>query len=69
MPTNTPVALEWLHKSAKGGYSVAQHQLGIFFRDGRHMEKDRKAAISFFEKAAAKGYGPAQNDLDALEAE
>ncbi|MEM8750885.1 MAG: tetratricopeptide repeat protein [Pseudomonadota bacterium] len=57
------LAREWLEKAAVGGFDTAQVQLGIWAANGRGGEKDEKAALIWFARAAAKNNVIAQNRL------
>ncbi len=48
-------ALGYLKKSAEGGFSLAQHMLGVFLETGRLVPKSQALATHWFEKAAQGG--------------
>ena len=49
-----------LRRFAASGDPAAQYELGLRFAEGRTLNRDPKAAASWFEKAAAQGLAPAQ---------
>ncbi len=52
--------------SAKKGYAPAQHQMGIYYQEGKHVEKDLEKAAKWFLRAAEQGYVDAQVNLGDL---
>lgn len=52
--------------AAKGGFSFAQNELGIFYLSGKLGVADFSAAFSWFTRAAKENFAPAQNNLATL---
>lgn len=50
------MSLMWLTKAAERGDVVAQYNVGMHYMNGEGVEKDPKAALVWFEKAARQGY-------------
>jgi TPR repeat protein len=48
------------------GHGRAAYNLGVMYRDGNSVRRDRAAAIRFFRLAARNGIPAAQANLDAL---
>lgn len=59
-------ASKWLRQAADGGNVEALYALGVQWRD-RPSFANNEYAKFYFEKAAAKGYGPAQEALHQLQ--
>lgn len=53
----------WFSKAAEQGDSIAQHNLGVCYYNGRGIAKDKDMAKYWFEKSAAQGYEPAKEAL------
>lgn len=65
VPKDTELAVQWLIKSAKNGYPLAQFNLGNgFFKRGE--EKDFQQAALWWNAAAEQGFFPAQYNLAVL---
>ncbi|MAS81626.1 MAG: hypothetical protein CMF45_02925 [Legionellales bacterium] len=56
-PQDYKQAIYWLSKSADQGNMVAQHQMGIMYREGYGVLKDYVMAYMFFNIASANGHG------------
>lgn len=54
---------EGLRTLALGGDPAAQYEVGLRLAEGRTVNRDIKAAVGWFEKAAAQGLAPAQYRL------
>jgi len=63
---NNSKAKRLFEKAAKQGYPRAEYQLGVMFRDGIGVGRDKKAAIKWFRLAAAWGEIDAKTALDDL---
>lgn len=59
-------ALIWYRKAATQGFAPAQYRLGILYYYGRGIEKDKKEAQHWFEKAAKQGDTNAKKALKNL---
>ncbi len=55
--------LESLLPEAEKGNKIAQHQVGVIYRDGLAGHKNLHASVRWFEKAAKLGHPPAQYAL------
>ena len=60
------VAAKWYRKAAEAGDRVAQHNLGVLYRDGNGVEKNLNEALAWFQKSADQGYAKAQLSLGQL---
>jgi len=45
---------------------VAQHNIGVLYRDGMGVEKNDTEALAWFQKSADQGYAKAQLSLGQL---
>jgi TPR repeat protein len=63
---NDADALALFRKAAKQGDPVAMYDLGVMYRDGLGVGRDRAAALDNFERAADAGYTPAGKAEGAL---
>lgn len=57
------MAFEWLNKAVERGAKGYLYNLGVFYYNGKGVEKDRAKAKELWQKAASE-YG----DPDAIEA-
>ena len=48
------------------GDMIAQFCLGFMYKHGRSVIAENKKAMEWYERAAAQGYAPAQNDLGVM---
>ena len=55
--------LDRLLPAAKNGNKLAQHQVGVIYRDGLAGKKNVNASASWFKKAVKAGHPPAQYAL------
>lgn len=62
-------ALEYYQKAATAGVPEACFVLGEFYRAGKDVERDTKAAKEWYSRAVKLGYAPAQKRLDQLMAD
>ena len=62
---NEDEAEKWLLQSARQGYGLAQHRLGVVYRD-RHGPEAQQMARSWLEAAQADGYQSAETALAEL---
>jgi TPR repeat protein len=53
----------WYRKAARQGDAKAQYNLGLCYRDGEGVRKNRRLAIRWLKDAAAKGHKGAANEL------
>ena len=51
---------------AEQGIAMAQHNLGLMYREAKGVSKDDKTAAEWYERAAEQGYANAQSNLGAL---
>ena len=56
-------AVPKLKAAAAKGHKKAQYRLGMCYKEGYGVEKNRKTAIDLFAKSAKQGYGKAQYQL------
>ena len=56
-------ALELLIPLAEAGDAIAQHNLGVMYRDGFGVPQDNSEAVKWTRKAAEQGYAEAQYNL------
>jgi TPR repeat protein len=63
---NLAQAANWYRKAADAGDKVAQHNLGVLYRDGLGVEKNEAEALAWFQKSAEQGYAKAQLNLGQL---
>ncbi len=49
-------AFYYFQKAAENGYKVAQHNLGLCYRDGIGVKKNEKIAFELFKKSAEQDY-------------
>jgi len=54
--TNYEKAFYYFQKASENGYKVAQHNLGVCYRDGISVSKNERKAFELFNKSAAQGY-------------
>lgn len=57
VPTNTPLAFEWMQKAANTGYNWAQLRLAEMYADGIGTDQDYAEAAKWAEKANKSGIG------------
>ena len=62
-------AFRYYALSADQGHTLAEHNLGCRYVNGRGMEVDLGKARYWFERAAAKGYEDAIRNLARLDAQ
>ena len=51
---------------AEQGIAMAQHNLGLMYREAKGVSKDDKMAAEWYERAAEQGYADAQNNLGLM---
>lgn len=56
-------AVPKLRAAANKGHKKAQYRLGMCYKEGYGVEKDRKKAFVLFQKSAKQGYAKAQYQL------
>lgn len=56
-------ALNWLRKAAQQGDLQALTELGLCYRHGKGVARDRVKAVEYFRRVAEGGYAPAQRLL------
>ena len=61
-----PAALAACQQAAKDGDAQAQFELGQFFYDGTHAERNLDQALSYFEQASLQGHAEAQYHLGTM---
>ena len=57
---NEAKAFKLMKRSAKQGYALAQHQLGMMYTNGNGVEKDVNKAVPWFNRAARQGVATSQ---------
>lgn len=60
---NWPEALKWLTRAADQQSHEAQHELGLFYLEGRVVELDEPRGLDFLRSAADAGLPEGQRDL------
>jgi TPR repeat protein len=55
-------ALQWYHKVAELGNSIAMTNIGLFYEKGYGVSKDYKEAFKWYQKAADLGNATAMNN-------
>ncbi len=55
-------AIKWFKKAEEQGHIKSQYILGVCYDQAVGVKKDLAKAFDYYEKAAAKGFAPAQND-------
>ncbi|HTN48627.1 MAG TPA: tetratricopeptide repeat protein [Burkholderiaceae bacterium] len=55
--------LQWLRRSADGGFARAQYALGLLYERGELVQRSLPDATAWFRKAAEQGYRDAQVSL------
>ena len=63
---NFDAAVTQYRKAADRGNAVAQHSLGLMYRNGFGVPQDFGEAINWYRKAADQGFAPAQASLGAM---
>ena len=64
---NYESAVEYLTKAAELGDSIAHFLLGMMYKNGRGMKKDKEKAVYHYEKAAMGGHPTARYNLGCHE--
>ena len=59
-------AFRYMLRAADVGHSAAQNNIGLSYLHGLGVEKDKKRAFVWFEKAAKQGLSYAQSELAML---
>ena len=59
-------ALEWYMKGARQGNRVCENNLGLFYKNGRGVERNIDTALKWFTKSAKKGDADAQCEAGAI---
>ena len=59
-------ALEWYMKGARQGNRVCENNLGLFYKNGRGVERNIDTALKWFTKSAKKGVADAQTQAGAI---
>lgn len=65
-PQSQALALDRFEQSARGGFAHAQFHLGQMIYQGKHVEQDLHAAISWFSLAAEQGLAKAQYNVGLM---
>lgn len=61
-----PQATEWYRRAAKQGHPFGLYYLGICYKDGNFVRRNKVKAIELLNEAAAFGSGPAKEALKYL---
>lgn len=61
-----PLAMEFLAAAAKGGYDIAQFNLGNHYNQGKWVVEDPLKAAYWWRQAGSKGMARAQHNLATL---
>jgi TPR repeat protein len=61
--------LRWLRTSAEAGDADGAFRLGEMYEFGRGVDKDERAALAWYLKAAAQGDEMAKSNLGVLDAD
>ena len=64
---NLEQAVTWMRKAAEQGYAKAQHQLGVYYRDGIGIPVDPVIAYAWFSAAVNHGFDKAEANLKDIE--
>ena len=56
-------AAEWYQKAAEAGNAAAQNNLGVYYRNGRGVSKNRDEAVKWFQEASRQGFHESQYNL------
>jgi len=67
LPQNYAKALGLWRRAAELGYANAIYNIGLAYRNGCGVEKDKKMAIYYYELAAIGGYACARTNLGVIE--
>jgi hypothetical protein len=59
-------AVQYYHKAAKQGDTIAQHYLGVCYEKGRGVTKSISEAVKWYRKAAEQGNEKAKSKLRSL---
>lgn len=62
-PPDPKAGLQWLQKSAAGGFARAQYALGLLHERGELVPRSLTEATAWYRKAAEQGYRDAQVSL------
>ena len=65
-PKRFEEGVDWLKKSALGGYAIAQYQLGSFYKVGVLGRRNLPEAMMWFQMAANNGHAKAKKEYDKL---
>ena len=63
---NAVEAATWFAGAAQAGVAMAQYELGLLYRQGRGVPRDRARALAWLESAAAKGMPGAQQEIERM---
>lgn len=63
MPQNDAQAVEWYRKVAEQGDMWGQYHLGMMYKDGKGVGKDKDTARFWLQKAADQGHAVAKKEL------
>ncbi|KAI7866865.1 hypothetical protein BDF14DRAFT_789988 [Spinellus fusiger] len=64
-PIQPDMALKWCHCASEKGVEKADYLLGVYYEEGfDQITPDYPRALSYFTKAASKGYLPAEERLN-----
>jgi TPR repeat protein len=63
---NPAKAAAWYQKAAAQEYETAQYRLGLMYRDGRGVTRDRTRAVDLLRRAAEQDETDAQIELGIL---
>lgn len=56
-------AFQWINKSAQQGYPEAENTMGVYYLQGKVVDKDYAQAVQWFAKAAAQGNTNGETNL------
>ncbi|MDR0826318.1 MAG: sel1 repeat family protein [Desulfovibrio sp.] len=69
VPKDVAAGVRNFEQAASFGHPMAELELGNAYRAGEGVKKDRKKAMDYYKKAAAKGLSEAQSALESMDAE
>lgn len=52
----------WFRKAADAGLALAQHNLGVFYAEGRGVPRNDAEAVVWYRKAAEQGNASPMNE-------
>jgi uncharacterized protein len=63
LATNIMEAMKWWRQAAEQNHALAQHNLGVCYRDGQGVATDYVEAVKWFRKAAEQHWAEAEYNL------